>query len=63
MIGRYYTYKCKKCGYRFTKFQSDVLLPVLCPKCGGKVEIVSSSMTRNPLEEIVDLIKNILRKD
>ena len=37
-IGRYYKYKCKKCGYTFTKYQSDVFMPVSCPKCGGEVE-------------------------
>ena len=62
-VGRYYKYKCKKCGYTFTKYQSDVFMPVSCPKCGGEVEIVSSSMIRNPLEEVVDIVKNVFRKE
>ncbi len=40
-IGKFYFYKCKKCGYKFTRFQSDVLVPIVCPKCEGEVEIIS----------------------
>jgi len=61
MIGKYYTYKCKKCGYVFTKYQSDVFFPVICPKCGGDVEIISSSLFRNSLLEIFSKIKNLVK--
>ncbi|RKY77010.1 zinc ribbon domain-containing protein [candidate division KSB1 bacterium] len=34
-----YEYECKKCGYRFTKFQSIKAKPVSkCPKCSGPVK-------------------------
>jgi len=61
-IGRYYKYRCKKCGYTFTKFESDVIIPPSCPKCGGDVEIISSSITNNPLEDVVEKIKEIFKK-
>jgi len=34
-----YEYKCKKCGYKFEKFQgiNDKYLEV-CPRCGGRLK-------------------------
>jgi len=62
-VGKYYKYKCKSCGYVFTKFQSDALLPVVCPKCGGEVEVISSSITNSPINVVINAIKDLfLRK-
>ena len=34
-----YEYQCKKCGYKFEKFQSMTELPVKkCPECKGSVK-------------------------
>jgi len=63
MIGRYYHYRCLKCGYKFIKYQSDALVPVICPKCKGNVEVVSSSNSLNPFGEIVDLMIDLVTKD
>ena len=60
MIGKYYNYKCEKCGYEFTKYQSDALVPVMCQKCKGSVRIKSSSMILNPLDKIKKML-NILQ--
>ena len=51
-VGRYVTYKCKKCGYKFTKFQGDVFYPVVCPKCGGEVEMVKISLVEDYLKKM-----------
>lgn len=66
-VGRYVTYKCKKCGYKFTKFVGDVLLPsdidVRCPKCGGETEVVSTSLSPTAtLGDLVESVKKIFKK-
>ncbi len=65
-IGKYVTYRCKKCGYTFTRFRGDVLMPrdldVRCPKCGGEAEVVSSSiMSRATLGEMMESLKKIFK--
>jgi putative FmdB family regulatory protein len=59
-IAQYVTYKCKKCGYIFTKYQSDVMIPVSCPKCKGEVEIINSTLTP-PLFDNIDNIFNLIK--
>jgi len=58
-IGRYYRYRCKKCGYTFVKFQSDVIMPINCPKCGGEVEIVED---QDPIDKIIRSFQNLFAK-
>lgn len=39
-----YEYECKKCGYRFEKFQKMTDKPVSkCPECKGKVSKIIGS--------------------
>ena len=52
----------KMCGYTFTKFESDVIIPPSCPKCGGEVEVISSSITNSPINVVINAIKDLLRK-
>ena len=62
-VSRYYKYKCKKCSYIFTKFQSEVLIPVSCPKCKGEVEVISANLRKNQLDDVIETVKNVFRKD
>ena len=68
-IGQYITYKCKKCGYRFTKYQGDVITPLnppptSCSKCGGELQIIDTSFEEpNPINEIFKNIKDIFKKN
>jgi uncharacterized Zn finger protein len=57
------TYKCKKCGYKFSKSQGDVIreedLMLQCPKCGSmELKILCSKF---PFEKENMLLK-IIRK-
>ena len=56
-IGREVTYKCKKCGYVFTKFRGDVVnlddFIVKCPRCGGDVELYDKGF----IKKIFDFFK------
>ena len=62
-IGKYYTYKCTKCEYRFTKLHSDVfLIHMKCPKCKGDIQILNSSDFTVDVQAIVSSIKDIFSK-
>jgi DNA-directed RNA polymerase subunit RPC12/RpoP len=57
------TYKCKKCGYKFSKSQGDVIrdedLMPQCPKCGSRdLKILCSKL---PFEK-ENIFLKIIRK-
>jgi NAD-dependent SIR2 family protein deacetylase len=65
-IGKYVTCKCKRCGYKFTRFKSDTEIMMCferCPICGGKAEIVkTSSYPPTPFQRLIDLIAIIINR-
>ena len=52
------TFKCPKCGYKYTKMVGDVInltdLFPTCPICGTKMKPTSSSV----FDSIIDFFKN-----
>jgi len=62
-VGKYVIYKCPKCGYKVTKFQGDVLYSGfdICPKCGSKMKVISSSFNMPIGSIIVDIFRKIFK--
>lgn len=63
-IIKYFIYKCKKCDYKKTSFESDItiVLPKRCLKWGGEMEIVDSSFSI-PLGSVVsDILEKIFKR-
>ncbi len=62
-IAQYFTFKCKKCGYKFVKRRGDVITTLpKCPKCGGEVEIINVKPYKSPFDDVVILFENIFKK-
>ena len=59
MIGKYKVYKCTKCGYIFIQYRSDVVAPVICPKCGG---IAKEILYPISTKDIINFLKNLFKE-
>jgi len=60
--GKYYIYICEQCKYEFEKLQEDIIVPVICPRCGGNVKMVKACINFSFIDKIIEWIHNIIKK-